>query len=183
MQSTSWETLGWKKHKLESRLHMSLVELQELVIDREAWCAAVHGIAKSRTQLSDWTELNWTEEAYYLHQSVPKIKVKCRATCSWWSQLPVSASYHHWCLEWSDQLKYEANELQCHQISKNQPINSIHIAYMCCVCSAQWLSRVRLFVTTRTAAHQAPLSTGILQARILEWAAISFSRESSNPRI
>ena len=42
-------------------MNMSLSELREMVMDREAWHAAIHGVAKSRTGLSNWTELNWTE--------------------------------------------------------------------------------------------------------------------------
>ena len=52
--TTEDEMAGWQ-HWLNGRLS----ELRKLLMDREAWHASIHGVAKSRTPLSDWTELNW----------------------------------------------------------------------------------------------------------------------------
>ena len=77
-------------------MDVSLSEIRELVMDREAWRAAIHGVAKNPTRLSDWTELNWGGIKHSTDLCLHKTKfIKYKVQTKLYEPMYILLTLHH----------------------------------------------------------------------------------------
>ena len=88
-----WQRIRWLDG-ITDLVDMSLSKLWEFVMDREAWCAVIHGVTKSWTRLSDWTKLNWTVER---GQARAWLLAGFSASCTFLTGLSTSSPFSYGC--------------------------------------------------------------------------------------
>ena len=121
---------------INNSMEMSLGKLRELVMDREAWRAAVHGAAKSRTRLSDWTELNWT---YVEPMKILLWKSHCVCTC-WEKQDGPVGCFCNWTIgkEFIEEQAKEDLWSWCYQSSVCKPRKRNPAKQLLSPCQGSW---------------------------------------------
>ena len=164
---------------------MSLGELRELVMDREAWPATIHGVAKSWTRLSDWTELKNILSYFLWHTPIHIAKDAEKMREHIWEK-----TIRVWLVNPINNLSRNTNSLHWRATETGQDEErpwdfqdtigrkwaNTELCRAMCACSVLFnsLQPHRLY-PPGSSDHE------ISQARILEWVAISFSRGSYRP--
>ena len=170
---------------ITNSMDMSLGKLQEFVMDTKAWRTMVHGVSKSQTRLSDWTELNWQRSPMYPFPTLlplPTTNGNILQNYYAISQTGLASQdaqdYHH---------NYHSRCSFRHTYFRPASILSLGFFFFLL---RFWKVKVKLSIAQLclTLCHPMDCSPpgssvhGILQARILEWVAIPFSRASSWPK-